>query len=226
MTARLFSVIRRRPNYVDVVTPFTLGSDGYRLKWASNFDGSFTSFLTAPNTGFVDPSINPNIIDAQPMGGIASNGGRHVRIIFNPATFSIPDASSFWLVFVQTVAGVEQTPSAPTLILPDSANHGVGMVTIKGNAPNVANSGLSLQIDLPRLMESFHIHNESSISANPPTGGSNLFVSTEAGGAETAVPPDSTEQFSQLRGTQGSLWVRGGGAIVAFSARFTLAFPR
>lgn len=218
MSARLFAVLRRRPNYIDVMTPFTYGTDGYRLKWATNFDASFTTFITAPNTGFVDGSINPNVIDAQPMGGEASNGGRNLRIIFNPTTFSIPDTSSFWLQFVQVIAGVEQTPGAPTLILPDSANHGVGIVTIHGNAPSGASTANTLQIDFPRLMEDIHIHNEAASTS--------LFVSTQSGGAETLVPPDSAEQFSQLRGTQGSIWVRGGGAQAAFSARMTLAFPR
>ncbi len=215
---RLFSVIRRRPNYIDVVTPFVYGSDGYRLKWATNFDGSFSTVLTSTNIGFVDPNINPNVIDAQPLGGSASNGGRNVRIVFNPATYGITDTSSFWLQFVRTVGGVEQTPGAPTLILPDSANHGVGIVTIHGNAPNAATSAGSLQIDLPRVMEDFHIHNED--------GSNNLFLSTEQSGAETQLRPDTFSQFSQMRAAQGSIWVRGGGGVVAFSARMTLAFPR
>ncbi len=33
----------------------------------------------------------PNVIAAMPMGGGASNGGRNVRIVFNPATYSITD---------------------------------------------------------------------------------------------------------------------------------------
>lgn len=228
MTARLFSVIRRRPNYVDIVTPFTYGSDGYRLKWGTNFDvvvlgGNFTTIITATNVGYVDPAINTYAIDAQPMGGFMDNGGRNVRIVFNPATFSIPDTSSFWLQFVQTVGGVEQTPGAPTLVLPPSANHGVGINTIHGTAPSATSSAGALQIDLPRLMEDFHIHNEDSANY--------LFVSTEAGGPETALQPDTFSQFSMLRGTQGSLWVRGAtsanvGAQVKFSATFTLAFPR
>ena len=220
---RLFGVIRRRPGYVDVVTPFTYGVDGYRLKAASNYDGSFTSILTSSNVGFRDPAINPNLVDAQPMGGTASNGSRNIRIVFNPTTYGLTDTSSFWLQFVQTIGGVEQTPGAPTLILPDSANHGVGIVTIHGNAPSGAASANSLQIDLPRLAEDFHIHNEDAANY--------LYVSTEAGGAETQLKPDTFSQFAQMRATQGSIWVRGAtsggsGAVVAFSARFTLAYPR
>lgn len=225
---RLFSVIRRRSSYVDVVTPFTYGVDGYRLKWASNFDavvvgGSFTTFLTSTNIGYRDPSININVIAAMPMGGGASNGGRNVRIVFNPNTYSMPDTSSFWLQFAQVTGGVETLVGAPTLVLPDSSNRGIGIVTIAGNAPNAANSSGALQIDLPGLMDDFHIHNQAPSS----TPGVNLYVSTEQSGPEAQVPQDTAEQYSQLRAEQGSVWVRNdGGTYSPFSLRCTRSFPR
>jgi hypothetical protein len=217
---RLFSVVRRRPNYVDVLTPFAYGATGYRLKSSTNFDGSFTPFLTVTNVGYLDPSININTVDAQPLGGFTGqlSSGRNVRIVFNPATFSLTDTSDIWLQFAQVVGSTETLVGAPTLLLPDSSNHGVGIVTIHGQAPSGASTANSFQIDLPRLMEDFHIHNEDPSNS--------LYVSTEAGGPETKVPPDTAEQFTSLRGTQGSLWVRGGGGAVEFSARFTLAYPR
>lgn len=217
---RLFGIARRRANYVDLLTPFAYGVDGYRLKWATNFDASFTTFITSSNVGFVDPAINPYVIDAQPLGGFTGliGSGRNIRIVFNPATYSIPDASSFWLQFVPVTAGVEGTAGAPTLVLSESAHHGIGMVTIEGTAPLGAASANSIQLDLPRLCDDFRIHNED--------GTNSLFVSTEQGGAETQVKPDPNEQFAQLRATQGSLWVRGGTGAVKFSARFTLGFTR
>jgi hypothetical protein len=220
---RLFSMIRRRPNHIDIVTPFTYGVDGYRLKWASNFDaGSFTTIITASNIGYVDPSINPNVIAAMPMGGVASTGGRNIRIVFNPATFSIPDASSFWLQFAQVTGGSETLLGAPTLVLPDAAHRGVGIVTIAGNAPAVANSSSALQIDLPGLMEEIRIHN-----ASVAPSAVNLYVSTEQGGAETQLQPDTFSQFTSIRGTQGSIWVRNDGSQPSpFSATCTRAFPR
>lgn len=291
---RLFSIARRRPNYVDLITPFSYGVTGYRLKWSPNFDGTFTSFLTAPNVGFLDQTINQHKVDVQPMGGTASNGGRNIRIVFNPsnpsygvalsgsfttaasasvttassqvgvvfpgnsvafaaqpgvsytvatvasgtitlttsytgttgattATLLINDSSSFWLQFAQVTGGSETLVGAPTLVLPDGSHQGVGIVTIHGTAPGAVNSTGSLQIDLPFLMEDFHIHNEGTV---------NLFVATEQNGAEAEVPPDTAVQYSSLRGTQGSIWVRGqaasGGAAtpVLFSATCTRAFPR
>lgn len=221
---RLFSMIRRRPNHVDIVTPFTYGVDGYRLKWASNFDsGSFTTFITSTNVGFVDPNINPNVIAAMPMGGSASNGGRNVRIVFNPTTYSITDTSSFWLQFAQVTGGSETLVGAPTLVLPDAANRGIGIVTIHGNAPAVGSSSGALQIDLPGLMEDFHIHNEAPTATNP----GNLYVSTEAGGPETQLQQDTFSQFSQMRAAQGSVWVRTDATLpITFSLRCTRSFPR
>jgi hypothetical protein len=217
---RLFGMIRRRPNYVDIQTPFAYGVTGYRLKWAANFDsGSFTTFLTSSNVGYLDPGINPNVVDAQPMGGTASNGGRNIRIVFNPATFGITDTSSFWLQFAQVTGGSETLVGAPTLVLPDSANHGIGIVTIQGNAPSGAASANSLQIDLPRLMQNFQITNND--------GTNTLYVSTEAGGPEVEVGPKlGFAGYQTLWGVQGSLWVRGGGGAVNFSATCTLANPR
>jgi hypothetical protein len=217
---RLFGIARRRPNYVDLITPFTYGVSGYRLKWATNFDAAFTTFITSTNVGFVDPAINQYAIDSQPLGGFtgAVGSGRNIRIVFNPASYSIPDTTPFWLQFVQETGGVEGTPGAPTLVLPDSMNHGVGMVTIHGSAPSAGSSATATQLDLPRLGEDFHIHNEDPSNS--------LYVSSVAGGSETQVKPDPASQFYSFRPTQGSLWVRGGGGAVVFSARFTLAFPR
>lgn len=208
---RLFKIARRRPHIVDFYTPFTYGVDGYRLKWASNFDGSFTTILTSTNVGFIDSNVNRNVIETQPTTG------KDVRIVFDPTTYSIPDVNSFWLKFVPVTGGVEGTAGAPTLVLPDSVNKGVGMVTIQGNAPSGTDSTGSLQLDLPFLMRDFRIHNQD--------GTNNLYVSMEQSGPEVQCQPDKSAQLTSFNATQASLWVRGGGAIVSFSATFTLAFP-
>lgn len=210
---RTLSVIRRRANIVDTLVPFVYGVAGYRLKWAANFDAAvWTTFLTATNVGYLDPVVNPVVIEAQPTSG-------RVRIVFDPATYSIPDTKSFWLELFHVAAGGAETQiSAPSLILPDSAHHGIHQVTIHGDAPNAADSTGSLQLDLPRLMGDFRIHVE--------TVDRNLYVATEQDGAEQQLRPDTFPQSSNFSSTQGSLWVRGGGAVVTFSAIFTTAFPK
>jgi len=211
---RTFSVIRRRPHLVDVIMPLTSGVQTYRLKWAANFDaGSYTQFLDSGNQGYLDPSIDPGVVGAQPTSS------RQVRVVFDPTTFSIPDTSPFWLQFwTVPFGGSEAQQSAGGLILPDSDNHGTGIITIHGNAPNAASVAGSLQIDLPRMMQDIRVHNEDSTNS--------LFVATDEGGAESKLPPDTFPQFANLQGTHASLWVRGGGGAVAFSATFTQSFPR
>ncbi len=210
---RTFSVIRRRPNLVDVLLPLIDGTQTYRLKWAANFDGVYSTIISASNVGFLDPAINPMVVGGQPTSG------RQVRIVFDPATYSIPDTQPFWLQFwTVPFGGAEAQRSAGGMILPDSANHGTGIITIHGNAPNQAAVADSLQIDLPRMMEDISIHNEDGSNA--------LFVATEEGGAEIKLSPSALPQFQSLHGTHASIWVRGGGGVVAFSATFTQAFPR
>jgi hypothetical protein len=204
---RLFSIPRRRPHIVDFYTPVVAGVDGYRIKWASNFDGVFATIITSTNIGFLDDNVNRNVIETQPTTGTS------VRIVFDPTTYAIPDGNSFWLQFVQVIGGVEQTPGAPTLVLPDSARHGVGMVVIQGGAP-----AAPLQLDLPMLMQDFRITNED--------GAANLFFGTEDGGPMTTIYPLLGVQNIGYLGTQGSIYVQGDGGVVPFSATFTLAFPR
>lgn len=217
MTARLFKIPRRRPHIVDFYTPLTQGLDtlGYRVKWAQNFDAAFTAIINSSNVGFLDSNVNRMKVETQPTTGT------DVRIVFDPTTYSIDDTRSFWLQFAQVTGAAETLVSAPTLILPDSANKGQGVVTIQGNAPNAASSAGSLQLDFPFLMQNIQITN------NAATGGTILYVSTEAGGPETAVGPGlGFYGYSTIYAVQPSLWVRGGGGAVNFSATMTLSFPR
>jgi hypothetical protein len=191
---------------VDLYTPFVQGIDVYRLKWTTNFDQAFVTFLDSTNIGFIDDNVNRNVIETQPTSGT------WVRIVFDPTTYNIPDDVSFWLQFARVVGGLETVVGAPTLILPDAALHGTGMVVISGAAP--ANP---LQLDLPRRMEDFRFVNEDGM------GGNTLYIGTEDGGPVMSVLPAVGVQNLGFRGAQGTIYVSGD---VAFSASFTHAFPR
>lgn len=213
--SRIFSVIRRRTNLVDLVTPFVYGTDLYRLKWGANFDtGSFTNFIDAPNGGFIDPSIDRGTSGVQAFKG--------VRIVFNPATYSIPDGKPFWLRLARVTGGVETLVTPPTLILTEAAHHGVGVVVIAGDAPDESSVADSLEIDLPRLFSDIRITNHEA------TGSTNLYVATEVDGSETMVAPavDAGQVVLTLQGTEHTLLVRGSGATATFSATMTSSFPR
>lgn len=208
--SRQFSTIRRRPHHVDIITPFVYGTVEYRIKYASNFDGSFTTIIAAPSIGFLDPTIQQSVIASAP--------GNLVRIVFDPTNYTIPsDAKSIWLQFARYDGSSETYVSPPTLLLPDEANHGVGIVTIAGVAPNVASSDLALQIDLPALMFDMRVHVST---------GSALLVSTEKGGAETQFPSGEVGQFLSFVATQGSIFVRGSGGTSTFSMTSTRAYPK
>lgn len=208
-TSRNFSIVRRKANLVDFVTSIVPGVDQYRLKSASNFDSSLGTFLTTTNTGYVDPSI-----DLRQHSVLAGN---NVRMIFDPATFSITDTSPFWLQFVPVTGGVEGTPSGLLLVLPPVYSSPV--IAISGNAPSGAALANSLRLDFPRLVTDLRITNlESSRS---------LMVAFDSTGAEiTLKAPSVVPQFISIEGSHSSIWVRGVGGTAAFSATFSFAHPK
>lgn len=212
MTARLFSVPRRKAGLVDFITPIRQGVDGYRIKAATNFDQSFTAIITAPNTGYVDPAVAGN--------QHTSYGGDNVRIIFKPSTYSLSDTGVLWLQLAFVIGVTEQTtgpnaPSAATLLSPISGTP-TGMQVLQGVAAVQTTIAGSQQIDLPRLVENVHIRN---LSANP------LFVAFDAEGPEIQVNTAS-QDLQGFYGTVSSIWVRSTGGTAAFSMSFTYANPR
>ena len=119
-----------------------------------------------------------------------------------------------------TIAGLI---TAPTLLLPDTANHGIGLVTIAGNAPSATTSAGSLQLDMPRMMSDWKIRNEDASNL--------LYVATEQNGPEMAIAPSAFPQYYNVQGELSSIWVRGAttggtGAVVVFSATASMSFPK
>ncbi len=210
---RQFSVIRRRPQVIDILTPFVYGTTEYRIKWAENFDDVFATLMAPGAIGYVDPAINL-------LAQATTFNNNAVRIIFDPtdAAWSITDPNkAFWLQLARYDGAVETYVSPPTLLLPDTSNHGVGIVTIQGTAPIGATVADSLQLDLPHLMSDFQVRNEGAVA---------LRLATEPGGSEFELAVSAIPQYTIFNATQGSLLVRGVSAPTLFSATFTLAFPR
>ena len=206
---RDFSVIRRRPHILDIITPVRAGVDGYRIEWAANFDGSFTTLVTSPINGHCDDSLRDQAHAPAP--------GNNVRIIIDPTNYTITDTKPFWLRFVPVVGGIAGTAGNRGLILPDTS--GRGFVTVAGSAPNAATVTGSMQLDFPRLVEDLRIVNAASSGS--------LFISPVDDDAEFEVVPGGSQvPFSNLRGAIPGIRVRGGGSAVAFQATFTLAYAR
>jgi hypothetical protein len=153
--------------------------------------------ITSTNAGFLDPNVNPNVVDTQPLGD-------QVRIVFDPTSYSIPDAVSFWLQFVPVTSGSEGTPGAMTLVLPPNMGNS-SLVAIAGTPTGTQ------QLDLP-LMRDLQVQNAASIT-----------IATESGGAVFTVPGSAVDVHSLgFLGYQSTLYITGG----AFSMSGTLAFPR
>ena len=215
---RPISVVRRRPNLLDIIIPKDSGTQGYRLDTASNFDGSFTTILTADiSSGYLDP----NLVRAQKHLTLqALNNRGHVRVTFDPASFSLTDSQQFWLKFVPVdYSGTPGTPSSPMLILPEEKLRGDSVVVVTGSAPDGATVANSLPLLLPFRSQDLTIRNNSSSNS--------LFVATEDGGGEITVPGNNTSlsEVSFPNGAQGGILVRGGGAAVSFTATFTSFLP-
>ena len=210
---RLLSCIRRRPNYADFITPVTDGVVLYRLKRALVPQGPFTTFLNAPVGGFLDPTLNPLVIDSQQTVG-------QVRIVINPANYGILETGPTWIQFAHVDAGsVETIRSGSMLFLPASNNHAATAVAFSGIAPNGATIANSLQIDLPRLATSFTLHAED--------GAIPMYVAFTEGGAEQLLQVPSVLPQVVLRDSPvDSFWVRGSGGTCAFSGTFSTASPK
>lgn len=209
---RDFSVVRRRPNFLDLIIPKSPTTKGYRLQAATNFDASFTTILTADiSSGYLDRNINPSKIHA-------INNPNHIRVIFDPATFSLNDNQHIWLRYVPVdFAGSAGTAGNPSLILPDDELRAQARVIIAGTAPSAADVGASLVLNLPYRMHDIGIRNNSA------SGATVLYVSTAIGAPELQVGGQETASLKD--GAQGCLLVRGGGGTASFSADFTHSMP-
>lgn len=125
----------------------------------------------------------------------------------------LDDDKSFWMQLQPLAAGSPLgDPTAPTLVLPDSLRHGLITIAISGTAP-----ATELRLDFPLLMENMNIVNLDDTN--------NLLVGSEEGGPKNAILTENDQYFG-FNGAVGSIYIQGDSAPVAFTANFTLCFPR
>jgi hypothetical protein len=211
---REFSIKRRRAGLVDLLTPnrTSEGIAAYTIEWAANFDGVFAPIITN-RQGYLDDApvtgINPAVLDPAP--------GQNHRFVFNPTTFSITDASQFWLRLLQlNSAGATVATSPPVLVLPESERHTRQRVIIAGSAPNAATVAGSLRLYMPFGCANFQINNQDAAVS--------LFVATNVAGPETELLPSALPEFPTFEGVVEQILVRGAGAAVNFSAHFVISY--
>jgi hypothetical protein len=200
---------RRRPGIVDfLVTPNALAGS-YQIFGGASFDATTHLQLFAfGQTGFRDDTINPAVLDML-------NQGDRIRVVFDPAQHGLTDTvvNYLQLKYVTAAGGGAVVMSPVTMLLPDSMYHGYQVITVNGSAPQGAAPVNSTQIDLSRLARDLQVVNQSATNG--------LWVGTDAGGDPYYVAPGA--QYTTFIGTVSSLFVRGAGGTVAFSASFTHA---
>lgn len=206
---RHLSIIRRKTNLVDLLVQKTPGAYQYRLKWGANFDTSpFTNFLVSPNTGFRDPAVSDE-------SNITVYGDK-VRILFDPATYGIPDDSVWWLKMSPLDStGAEMFTTASTMVLAPNPGAYFPQLTITGTAPNVASIADSLEIDFPQQMRDMRIMSTAAV-----------WAAFDPNGPEILLPGDPLPKDISRWSTQSVLFIRGNGAPVPFSLVFTLAYTQ
>ena len=195
------------------LTGMTAASVGHYL--------TITGANTAGNNGtfLITVHNSATSVDIANAAG-ASPDANDGSIVWSEQLANIVDTKPFWMRLQPLVGGTPSgSPGAPTLVLPDSANHGLGIIIIQGLAPSGADVTESLQLDLPRLMNDFQLHNREAAT--------DLFVAMEFEGAEKRFAGgEPTPTNISYDGTQSQLFVRGGGATADFSASFSSVFPR
>lgn len=216
-TTRPLTVLRRRLNLLDILIPKDPATKGYRLDASTTFSGGFSTILTADiGSGYLDPNVDRRLLHAV-------NNPNHIRVVFDPDTFSgagISDTVPFWMQFVPVdFSGALGTPSNPMLFLTEENLRGDSVVNITGTAPSGADVGDSLPLLLPFRTQNALIRNQD--------GANSLFLAMQEGGDEIEVEGGATtlSQIELPLGAQGCLLVRGGGATVDFSATFTSFLP-
>jgi hypothetical protein len=214
---RDFTVVRRRANLVDIVTPKRANVQGYRLKAATNFDLTFNTLVTGNiSTGHLDSTVDTRTLTSLPSRD-------QVRLVFDPANYSggpwnLVDTDHIWLQFFPVdFAGVEGTGGNRVLIIPDDEERAAGRIIIRGVAPSGASVVNSLHLDLPYKMRNIYIRN------NEASGGDELAVATRPGGAERLVAPQEEAEF--FEGGVELLMVRGVGGTANFTASMTNLLP-
>ena len=232
MSTRLFSILRRKSDIIDFITPLqpdSAGVVGYSLRTNLSFDPNdafSTTILTSTQYGFEDPSTKgKNVI--QP--------GNNVRIVFDPTNYGLTDAY-FWLklVFMDSISPAHDlttpAPSAATLVLPPYV--GNEQAGFSGTAPAGTDISESLRIDLPRVMDNVRIRNLGAAVGGGFSSGSFdsvsstpiIYVAYQEFGPEIAVPP-GIESIG-FCGLVSSIWIRADGATASgFTAQFRYANP-
>ncbi len=200
---------RSAADTLNTVTPVVYPAEdvrGYKLQYSLAFDNSasWSTIITTGLSGFSSPSIVvPGLYDGQSRN--------LTRIAFSPSEYSIDDTKSFWIRIIPVNrAGIDQTPSAPLLVLPFSGtmNRAFNIAGTIGTA--------EVEISLPGTCNSM----DAAVN-----GSDSLFVSYEPSGMAYRITGMGVTNGSDILNTLPSfstLYLKGSGASTSFWANFRL----
>jgi len=212
--ARSLSLYRRRAGIIDLTLPVRAGVASYNFQFATNFDGSYTTFQNVPSNGLISTTASDPASDSSGFRGLT-------RFLFNPADYTaafptLLDTVPLWIKIVPiSTAGVTGTAEAGQLILPYSSTPD-RPVNISGSAPSAVSIAGSLEIQLPRQCRNLQIQNNDT--TNP------MFVAFEPGGSEFEVFALASKftNFGFTYPVVTQLFVRGSGGTVTFNATMSI----
>ncbi len=212
--ARTISIVRRRPNIVDLQVPLRTNVSGFRFKAAANWDsGSFTAFQDVPNAGFRSATV------ADPALG-TSKYSQFCRFIFNPADYTtgvpavVDNAPIFIRLAPLDLSGNPGSDEAIHVIMPYNSIGNRSFV-LRGTVPAGVAQTNALEIQLPFSCNDFDIQND---------GAADLFASWENPGGEYRILPVSSDfrSLNMTFTTISQIFVRGAGGTTTMSAIFTV----
>ena len=209
--ARTLSIIRRKPNLVDLTTPRRSGVIGFRFSFATNFDAPFTPFQVVRNQGM--KVLRPPVSGGPRTPDVSSGKQRKnfVGFIFDPTEYGITDTAPFFIrVEPETSPGVFGAAEAIHLILPYSSTPDRPIV-LSGTVPAGATLANSLEIQLPYQCNNWEIDN---------IGINYLCFASNPLGDEFSIPTGAI--FEQTYSPVSQIFIRGVGGATTLTSVFTL----
>lgn len=190
---------RRRENLIDLAfdpSPLHVsGVDGYRIKHATNWDGSFSKLVDIPVWGGRSSSV-PNTYNP---GNIQN---RYVRYLFDPADFSLEDDTVHYLK-ITSLDGASEKQTGRTLIVltPGQVGTERPVLVLRGEAPVAGDYDSGEHLYLPSTAVSYEIDN---------MGASTVFLGFSSENSELKVTSGSSKSDNKLQESEVNLRTESG----------------
>lgn len=176
---RSISIVRRKPNLIDLTVRRRTDVTGFRFSSASNFDAAFTAFQTVSNDGMIVGNPNtPEQFQRLQNGYVGSQYRDHCRFLFDPAAYTgarpeiRDDVPWFVRLEPRNPDGSFGTAEAMHMVMPPSTAP-MRPIQLSGTVPQGAALVNSLEIQLPGQCYDWEIENE---------GANVLMIAFERGG--------------------------------------------